>query len=207
MSKTSVTLKNTKANDSAELLSYIINQTPVLRENIDLPVQGQSIKPIGKLIMDNPVYKNAFLNTVNIIGATVITRNNWESPWKRFTDKGVISYGSQVREIIVDIADVYDYNEMVDKPCKFCKTEVPNVLNYLHEENFQKFYKTTTSEIDMSMAFDNEDLFILVDQVVNSLNEGLENDYYQVSKYVLARRILEGTVTPVYIENLSTKSD
>lgn len=207
MSKTSVTLKNTKVNDSTELLSYIINQTPVLRENIDLPVQGQSIKPIGKLIMDNPVYKNAFLNTVNIIGATVITRNNWESPWKRFTDKGVISYGSQVREIIVDIADVYDYNEMVDKPCKFCKTEVPNVLNYLHEVNFQKFYKTTTSDIEMSMAFDNEDLFTLVDQVVNSLYEGLENDYYQVSKYVLARRILEGTVTPVYIENLATKTD
>ena len=207
MSKTSVRLKNTKVNDSAELLSYIINQTPVLRENIDLPVQGQSIKPIGKLIMDNPVYKNAFLNTVNIIGATVITRNNWESPWKRFTDKGVISYGSQVREIIVDIADVYDYNEMVDKPCKFCKTEVPNVLQNLHEVNFQKFYKTTTSDIDMSMAFDNEDLFALVDQVVNSLYEGLENDYYQVSKYVLARRILEGTVTPVYIENLATKSD
>ena len=117
--KSGVTLQNTKVNDSVELLSYIINQTPILRENIDLPVQGQSIKPIGKLIMDNPVYKNAFLNTVNLIGATVITRNNWESPWKRFTDKGVISYGSQVREIIVDIADVYDYNEMVDKPCKF----------------------------------------------------------------------------------------
>ena len=42
----------------------------------------------------------------------------------------------------------------------------------------------------MSMAFENEDLFTLVDQVVNSLYEGLENDYYQVSKYVLARRCL-----------------
>lgn len=32
--------KNTiKAKNSAELLSYIINVTPELRENIDLPVQ------------------------------------------------------------------------------------------------------------------------------------------------------------------------
>ena len=60
---------------SAELLSYIINSTPELRENIDLPVQGESIAPIGKLIMNNPVYKNAFLNTVNIIAVTVIKKN------------------------------------------------------------------------------------------------------------------------------------
>ena len=33
---------------SAELLSYIINSNPILSENIDLPVQGQSIAPIGK---------------------------------------------------------------------------------------------------------------------------------------------------------------
>ena len=34
---------------SAELLSYIINSNPVLSENLDLPVQGQSIAPIGKI--------------------------------------------------------------------------------------------------------------------------------------------------------------
>ena len=40
------------AQNSAELLSYIINVTPVLSENIDLPVQGESIKPIGQIIMN-----------------------------------------------------------------------------------------------------------------------------------------------------------
>ena len=38
---------------SAELLSYIINVTPELRGEIDLPVQGQSIKPIGQIIINN----------------------------------------------------------------------------------------------------------------------------------------------------------
>lgn len=42
-SKTSLSAKT-----SAELLSYIINVTPELKENIDLPVQGESIQPIGK---------------------------------------------------------------------------------------------------------------------------------------------------------------
>ena len=56
----------------AELLSYIINVTPELRDNIDLPVQGQSIKPIGQIIVDNERYRNAFINTVNLIGLIII---------------------------------------------------------------------------------------------------------------------------------------
>ena len=207
MAKAQVAKANLSVESSAELLSYIINQTPILKENLNLPVQGESIKPIGKLIMENPAYKNAFLNTINIIGLTVITRNHWENPWKKFTDKGPISYGQQVREIICDIANVYDYNQFVNRPQDMLKTVVPNVLSYLHELNYQKFYKTSTSDQQMAMAFNSEDLFSLIDEVVNSLYEGMEYDYYQVSKYMLARRILEGTVTAVQIENLSTKTD
>lgn len=202
-----VTQKNVSVKDSAELLSYVINQTPVLKENLDLPVQGQSIKPIGKLIMDNPVYKNAFLNTMNIIGVTVLTRNHWENPWKKFTDKGRLSYGQQVREIIVDIANVYDYNNYVNRPHDFVKTEVPNVLNYIHEVNYQKFYKTSTSDEQMAMAFDREDLFWLVDEIVNSLYEGYEYDSYLANKYMLARRILDGTVTAIEIPNMNSMTD
>lgn len=207
MSVKPVTAQNVEVNTSAELLSYVINQNPILRENIDLPVQGESIKPIGKIIMSNPAYKNAFLNTINIIGLTVITRNHWENPWKNFTDKGKISYGQQIREIICDIANVYDYNEMLKNECDFIKTEVPNVLSYLHELNYQKFYKTSTSDEQMAMAFETEDLFKLIDIIVNSLYEGYEYDTYQANKYMLARRILEGTVTPYYIRDFATKSD
>lgn len=202
-----VSAENLAVKNSVELLSYIINQDPVLYDNIDLPVQGESIKPIGKIIMSNPAYKNAFLNTVNLIGLTVITRNHWENPWKKFTDKGRISYGQQVREIIVDIANVYDYNEMLKNECDFVKTEVPNVLSYLHEVNYQKFYKTTTSDEQMAMAFESENLFTLIDQIVNSLYEGMEYDSYQANKYMLARRILSGTVTPYFIEDFETKTD
>lgn len=203
----SVSAQNLNVQNSTELLSYIINQTPILRDNIDLPVQGQSIKPIGQLIMSNPAYKNAFLNTVNLIGLTVITRNNWENPWKKFTDKGQLSYGQQVREIICDIANVYDYNEMLKNEMDFIKSEVPNVLSYLHEVNYQKYYKTSTSDEQMAMAFETGDLFTLIDVIVNSLFEGYEYDSYQANKYMLARRILSGTVTPVYIEDIDTKTD
>lgn len=207
MATRTVAKANLNANNSAELLSYIINQTPELKENIKLPTQGESINGIGKIIMNNIAYKNAFLNTINLIGLTVITRNHWENPWKKFTDKGELSYGQQVREIIVDIANVYDYNQYVNRPHDFIKTEVPNVLTYIHEINYQKFYKTTTSDEQMAMAFERGDLFTLIDQVVNSLYEGDEYDSYLVNKYMLARRILDGTVTAVQIANLATKTD
>ena len=207
MAKNSVTLKNVNARNSSELLSYIINVTPALRDNIDLPKQGESIKSIGKIIMDNPVYKNAFLNTINIIGKTVITRNHWENPWRRFTDKGTISYGQQVRDIIVDIANVYDYNTYVERPHAMLETEVPNVLSTIYEVNYQKFYKTTTSDDQMAMAFETEDLFTLIDDIVNSMFEGMEYDDFLVSKYVLARRILDGTVTAKQIPNFDTISE
>ena len=198
--------KNTiKAKNSAELLSYIINVTPELRENIDLPVQGQSIAPIGKIIMNNERYRNAFINTVNLIGLTVIKRNGWDNPWN-FTKRGTLRFGQQIREIINDLCNVYDYNENFSNKQRFLQTVVPNVLNYMHEVNLQKFYQTTTSDAQLAMAFETEDLFTYIDDAIAMLYESLKYDTYIVDKYMLCRRILDGTVTSVKIENFANKT-
>ena len=166
MAKTKV-LKNTKSN--AELLSFIINQNPELSEEIDLPVQGQDLAPIGKLISKNDRYKNAFINTVNLIGLTVIKKNLWENPWN-FTMRGTLAFGQQVREIINDLCNVYDYNENCENVTRFLDTVVPNVLNYIHEINFQKFYQTTTSDDQIAMAFTREGgLLALIEDIVGML--------------------------------------
>lgn len=186
----------------AELMSYIINTTPELASEIDLPVQGQSLAPIGKLIMSNERYKNAFINTINVIGLTVIDRNYWEDPWETFTERGSLQFGQTVREIAVDIADVYDYNAYVENTTHFLENVVPNVYNYLHELNFQKFYKTTTSDDQMAMAFNTEGgLMQLIESIIGSLWEGYKYDKYIVNKYMLCRRILDGTITSVEIDN------
>ena len=203
--------KNTMSvKTSAELLSYIINSDPVLRDNIDLPVQGESIAPIGKLILNNQRYRNAFINTVNLIAATVIKRNTWDNPWDNFTLRGNIRNGQSVREIINDLANVYDYNqELKNDPDgkRFLKTVVPNVLNYIHDINFQKFYQVTTSDEQLAMAFEQGDLFSYIDDVVNMLFESFAYDRYIVNKYMLCRRILDGTVPAVQIEDFATKTD
>ena len=188
-----------KATSDSELLSYIINVTPELQSEIDLPVQGESIAPIGKIIMNNQRYKNAFINTVNLIGLTIIKRNGWDNPWE-FTKRGTLRFGQQIRELILDLCNVYDYNKEFTNKERFLATEVPNVFNYMHEVNFQKFYQTTTSDAQLAMAFDTEGgLFDFIDEAISMLYESLKYDTYLVDKYMLCRRIVDGTVTSVQI--------
>ena len=194
-----------KVNNDSELMSYIINVTPELSSEIDLPVQGESIAPIGKLIMSNERFKNAFINTINLIGLTIIDRNYWENPWDSFTDRGTLNFGQSVREMIVDIADVFDYNTYADNATHFLENVVPNVFNYIHEVNYQKFYKTTTSDEQMAMAFNTEGgLMDLIEKVIGSLYEGYKYDKYLVDKYMLCRRILDGTITSIEIDNYAS---
>lgn len=194
------------AKSSAELLSYIINQTPELSANIDLPKQGESIAPIGKIIMNNKRYRNAFINTVNLIGITVIKRNAYTNPWQAFTERGSLNFGQQIREIIQDLCNVYDYNEHSDNNTKFLDTEVPNVFQYIHEINFQKFYENTTSDNQLRMAFENDDLFKFVDDAVEMMYTSYQYDSYQISKYMLCRRMLDGTMTSIKIDNYDNLS-
>lgn len=191
-----------KVNSDSELLSYIINVTPELQSEIDLPVQGESIAPIGKIIVNNERYKNAFLNTINLIGLTVIDRNYWENPWKSFTDRGVLPMGQSVRELFVDIAKVFDYRADKENPTAFLNTVVPDVYNYIHDVNYQKYYKTTKSDAEIAMAFTTEGgLLKMLEEITQSLYNGYEYDMYIVNKYMLCRRILDGTITSVEIDN------
>lgn len=192
-------------HNDAELLSFIINSQPILRDNIDLPVQGESIAPIGQIIVNNERYKNAFINAINVIGLTMIDRNYWEDPWENFTNNGYMSFGDSAREMAVDIADVFDYNTYANDVDHFLENVVPNVLEYIHPLNYQKFYKTTTSDTQMAMAFYNEGgLVTLIDEIISSLYEGYKYDKYIVNKYMLCRRILDGTVTSVQIANYAS---
>lgn len=196
-----------KANTDSELLSYMINVTPELASEINLPTQGQDLRPIGKLIVSNDRLKNAFINTINLIGLTIIQRNYWEDPWEWFAERGVLNYGDSIRELAVDIAPVFDYNEFANNPTNFLNNVVPDIYNYIHEINYQKFYKTTTSDEQIAMAFANEgSLMQFIEEIIASLWKGYQYDKYIVNKYMICRRILDGTITSKQITNYSSLS-
>ena len=76
-----------RIENDAQLLSALVNQInrdPQVSSKLPLPEQGSpdevrsSIQNIGKLILQSDRYKNAFINTVNLIGLTVIKRNEYE---------------------------------------------------------------------------------------------------------------------------------
>ena len=194
-------------NDGSKLLSYIINQDPVLSAEIDLPVQGESIKPIGQIIVDNERYKNAFINAINLIAVTLITNNDWENPWEEFTEQGKINFGQSVREMIVDLVNGQDYNTYKDNSTHFLQHEIPDVYNYIYDINFQKFYKVTVNDTEIAMAFTNETgLYNLITNIYSRLYESYKYDKYQVDKYQVIRRILDGTITSVTIPDFATSS-
>lgn len=189
-------------SNGSKLLSYIINQDPILSENIDLPVQGESIKPIGKIIVDNTRYKNAFLNAINLIAVTLVKQNDWDNPWEEFTEQGKIDFGQSVREMIVDLVEAHDYNEYRTNATHFLQTEVPDVYQYIHDINFQKFYKVTVNDTQIAMAFNTEDgLYNLIQSIYSRLYESYKYDKYQVDKYQLIQRLLDGTIPSVTITN------
>lgn len=190
-----------RINNNAELLSYMINTVPELKE-LDLPVEGESTKKYGELIMDVDRYKNAFINTINLIGLTLIKRNEWDNPWENFANRGVLRNGQQIREMIQDLAQVFDYRENLSNKTKFLETFVPDVYTYIHEVNFEKVYATTINESLLLMAFDSEDgLIDFIADTVANLYESFKYDKYQVDKYQLCRRFLAGTVPVVKIDN------
>ena len=194
-------------NDGSKLLSYIINQDPVLSAEIDLPVQGESIKPIGQIIVDNERYKNAFINAINLIAVTLITNNDWENPWEEFTEQGKINFGQSVREMIVDLVNGQDYNAYKDNATHFLQHEIPDVYNYIYDINFQKFYKVTVNDTEIAMAFTNETgLYNLITNIYSRLYESYKYDKYQVDKYQVIRRILDGTITSVTIPDFATST-
>lgn len=191
--------------DSEKLMKYIIQENPILKEGLSNEIQGQSIQKIGQLIMKSNRYRNAFINTINVLALTLIVDDEYSNPWENFTEQGEIRFGQTVREMIMDLVDAQDYNEHMNSATHFLETEVPNLFNYFHDLNFQKFYKATVNENEFAMAFEGtEGIFNLITLVYNRLRTSYNYDRYIVDKYQVQRRIIDGTVPAIQITNFDT---
>lgn len=199
------TAKALSTKNSQKLLNYIAQVSPELQEVINLPQQGADIQKIGDLIMSKTRYKNAFLNAVNVIALTLIISDAWANPWEYFTDQGQIKYGQSVREMIVDLVEAEDYNQYMNNPTHFLEQQVPNVLNYMHEINFQKFYKASVNDQEIALAFYNKTgVYDLIQAVYTALRKSYVYDRYIVDKYQVQRRLINGTIPCITIADFDT---
>ena len=196
----------TLTNSAVDVLNVIRNNASVDFRNY-VPIatpDTDSIRTIGAIIMDYPSLQNEFLSAlVNRIGLVIITSKMYSNPLS-VLKKGVLEHGETIEEIFVNIAKPFTFNpeEAEDKQYK---REIPDVRSAFHILNYKKFYKVTISDDQLRQAFLSwAGISDLIAKIVDSMYTAAEYDELEVTKYMLARQILDGRVYAVTIPEVTT---
>lgn len=195
----------TLTNVTEMVLNAIRNQASnTYRDYVPIATaDAESIRQIGATIMDYPELQNEFVSAlINRIALVVVTSKTYQNPWAVFK-RGVLEFGESIEEIFVDIAKVETYDP-ADAENTLYKRYLPNIRSAFHILNYEKFYPVTINDAELRKAFTSyAGVSDLIARIVNSLYSALNYDEYQTMKYMLARKILSGMVTPVAISDVT----
>lgn len=195
----------TLTNSSVDVINAIRNSASVdFKNHVPLATaDAESIREIGNIIMDNPQFQNEFLSAlINRIGKVILTSKMYKNPWQMFK-KGILDYGETIEEIFVDIASPEQYSAEDAENTVF-KRVLPDVKSAFHVINYQEVYPVTIQDKDLRKAFMSWDgVTDLISRVVDSMYSAAEYDEFVVMKYLLAKRLLAGGLTPVVIGDYS----
>lgn len=174
-------------NASANYRDYIPEASPA----------QASIREIGAIIMQYPALQNEFLTAlVNRIGLVLITSKAFDNPWSAFK-RGMLEMGETVEEIFVNIAKPFTFDPAAAE-LYVNRRQIPDVRAAFHVLNYQKFYKTTTSEAQLKQAFLSWDgVNQLIAGIIQSLYTAMNYDEFLTMKYLIAREILNGRMYPI----------
>lgn len=193
-------------NASVDVLNAIRNSASINYQNY-VPVatpDAESVRKIGGIIMDYPALQNEFLNAlINRIGRVMYTNKAYRNPWAMFK-KGELAFGETVEDIFVGLAKVFEYDPDEAESTYF-KREKPDVKAAYYITNYQKFYKVTVEDATLRSAFLSwEGVSNMISSIIDSMYKSAEYDEYQAMKYMLAQHILNGQMTPVDIDTVTT---
>ena len=196
----------TLTNSSVDVINAIRNSASVDFQN-KVPLataNADSIREIGTIIMDYPALQNEFLSAlINRIGRVILTSKMFKNPWNMFK-KGILDYGETIEEIFVNIASPEQYSAEDAENTVF-KRVLPDVKSAFHVINYQEVYPVTIQDKDLRKAFMSWDgVTDLIARVVDSMYSAAEYDEFLVMKYLLAKRILAGGLTPVVVGNYAS---
>ena len=193
-------------NSAVDVLNVIRNNASVDFRNY-VPIataDADSIRTIGAIIMDNPSLQNEFLSAlVNRIGLVIVTSKMYSNPLS-VLKKGVLEFGETIEEIFVNIAKPFTFDPE-DAENKQFKREIPDVRSAFHILNYQKFYKVTISDDQLRQAFLSwAGISDLIAKIVDSMYTAASYDELEVTKYMIARQILDGRMYAVTIPDVTT---
>lgn len=194
--------------NSVEILNAIRNSaTPYYRQMIPTAKANTgSIRQIGNIMMEYEPLQNEFLTALyNRIGRVIITSKMYYNPWAPFK-KGLMELGETVEEVFVNIAKAHTFNPEKAET-EFMKREIPDVRAAFHTMNYQKFYKATISNDQLRQAFLSwQGITDLIAKIVDAMYTAHNYDEFQVTKYMLARNILNGFLYPVTVPSIDKKN-
>lgn len=202
--------QTTLTANSVEILNAIRRDaTPYYQQMIPKAAANtESIRQIGGIMMNYQPLQNELLKALyNRIGRVIITSKMYYNPWAPFK-KGLMELGETVEEVFVNIAKAHTFNPEKAET-NFMKREIPDVRSAFHTMNYQKFYKATISNDQLRQAFLSwQGITDLIANIVNAMYTAHNLDESQVTKYMLARNILNGllyghTVPAISKENAS----
>lgn len=188
----------TLTKNSVDILNAIRNGASVNYRDYVPQAENSlaSIKEIGGIIMQFPALQNEFLSAlINRIGRVMITSKMYSNPWTVFK-QGLLEFGESIEEIFVNIAKPFEYDVEKSESKVFAR-EIPDVRSAFHSINYQKFYKATIQNKQLSQAFLSwEGITDLITKIINSMYAGANYDEFQTMKYMLAKHILNGRLFP-----------
>lgn len=198
----------TLTNSTEQILNAIRNSASINYQNY-VPIatkNAESIKEIGTVIMDYPNLQNEFLSAlVNRIARVIVTSKMYKNPLAMFK-KGFVEFGESIEEIFVNIAKPFEYDPQTAESEVF-KREIPNVRSAFHVMNYQHFYKVTIQENDLKQAFlSYEGVTDLIAKIVDSIYTAAAYDEFLVTKYMLAKHIINGMSYPYTVPTVSTEN-
>lgn len=163
----------------------------------------ESIRAIGKVVMESPTRQNDYLNAiVNRIGMVKVINRTYTNPWAMFK-KGMLDFGETIEEIFVAMAEPYQFNP-ADAENTVFKRHIPDVSSAFHKMNFAKQYPQTVTQDQLRQAFLSMDgITDLINKIIESMYTAMQYDEFIVMKYLLARVALEGKIAPVTIPTVT----
>lgn len=194
--------KLTVTNVSKDVINAILNEGWSINYRDYVPItadDADSIRNIGKIIMDAPNLRNAFAtDLINRIILVIVISKMYENPWKALK-KGKLDLGEVVEEIFVNIAKAELYNPSTAKDTVF-RRRIPDIRAAFHVLNYQVKYPVTIGNEELSMAFTTENgLYNLIEKIYETLYTADAYDEFNIMKYLIAEHILAGHIKPVAI--------
>jgi hypothetical protein len=179
------------------------NATSNYRDFVPKATDTKSLRQIGAIMMEYQAVQNEFLTALwNRIGRVILSTKMYENPWSMFK-RGQLDYGETVEEIFTNIAKPFQYDPEKAEQTIY-KRQIPDVRSAFHTMNYQKFYKTTTTQEQLRQAFLSEGgVEQLINDIISSLLKAANYDEFQVMKYLLFRNILNGRMFPKEIDTVT----